>query len=415
MESRYEGRSGCGPMTMALPAVLLMIACGISEVGKFSDESEVDILDGIGNSVRKVCCVTGVEYPAGYDWYDVSSEMPAKCSLVVFADAVPIMKIPVGDGYEISPDPESHKMSQGHLYTFFSKNGISVVKKNGRPLFRYEGDEVLFDMLIRDESVYTLTGKRSGGFSYRKDGHPLVERLSGELFGRLWEDGDSVCFSFAHPVVQTDRVEMKYYLSVDSEVKPVGFAPEVDKVWDICSRRGRPVSLVTSRRWNAVVMYEENGRKEISLPRSAQMLSCKMFPADSLIGVECVYSYDDGSCESGIWIEGAEYIRFEAGRSISALSYSNGNAYCVLNPEEDKGMIFDAGELHEMPPGYSCMGSRTIAVSDDGMYVAMSSRKGDRPVIWCDGELDTLKMNGYLCTVSFAGEQNYSSQVNVRD
>ena len=403
MERRYAGRSGCGPMTMALPAVLMMIACGISEVSKWEDESEANVQAGIDNSMRKVCCVTGVEYPTGYDWRETSAGIPAKCSLVVLADAVPIMRIPVGDGYEISPDPESHKMYQGHLYTFFSKNGTTVVKKNGQPLFRYEGDEVLVDMLIRDEAVYTLTGKRSGGFSYRKNGQPLVERLSGNLFGRLWEDGDSVCFSFSHPVVQSDGVEEKCYLSVDSEVKPIGLAPEVDKVWDICSRKGQPVCLVTSRRWNAVVMYEENGRKEITLPHSAQMLSCKMFPADSLIGVECVYSYDDGSCESGIWIEGAEYIRFETGKSISALSYSNGNAYCVLNPDEDEGIIFDAGELYEMPSGYSCMGSRAVAVSDDEMYVAMSSRKGDRPIIWHEGKLDTLKMNGYVCTVSFAG------------
>lgn len=378
-------------------------ACGISEVGSWDGQHVEDTVDGVGNTSRRVCCVTGIDYPGDYDWADNPSDAQARCSLVVFADGIPAMKLAVGDGYEVSSDPESHRMSKGDLYTFFSKNGASVVKKNGRPLFRYAGDEILADMLIIDGDVHTLTAKRSGGFAYRMNGQPFVERMSGSLFGKLWRDGDHVCFAFSQPVALSGEMEERYYLSVDSEVIPVEVDDDVGKVWDICSRNGAPVCLGTSLRWRVTMVYEAGNARMIGLPPLATMLSCTMFTSEGSIGVECVYSYPDGSCESGIWVEGAEYIRFEAGLSIFALCYSEGSAYCVLNPGEEDGMIFDDGRLFSMPAGYSCAGSQTVAVSDDEMYVAMSSRSGGRPVIWHEGVLDTLRMNGYVCSVSFSG------------
>ena len=410
MEGRYDGRSGCGPMTMALPAVLLMIACGISEVGTWNGDALDDADDGLYDGTGGVCYVTGVEYPGGHDWQNTESGTSPRCSLVVFADAVPALKLPVGDGYEISPDPDSHILAEGHLYTYFSKNGTTVLKRNGESLCRYNGDEVLSDMLVIEGNVHTLATRRSGGFVYRVNGEALVERLSGDLFGRLWRDGDEVCFAFSHPVVHQEGLDTRYYLAVGSNLTAVRFDKEVEKVWDIRSRKGVPVCLVSSLRWGSVMLYEGDGRKEITLPPESEMLSCTMFSADSLIGVECVYSYEDGSCESGIWVEGAEYIRFETGRSIFALDCSDGQVCCVLNPEDDRGIIFDAGDLYDMPHGYSCIGTNTVAVYEGEMHVAMTSNRGEKPIIWHGGITDTLKMNGYVCSISFSGGQTTRSQ-----
>lgn len=391
-------------------AFCLCQACGLSEVGTWDGQYMEGGEGGVENPFRKVCCVTGIDFPGGRDWTDGSQAVQSRCSLVVFADGIPAMRLPVGDGYEISPDPDAHRMHDGDLYTFFSKNGASVVKKNGRPLFRYEGDEVLVDMLIREGEVHTLTGKRSGGFSYRRNGQPLVERFSGRLFGKLWEDGDSVCFAFTHPVATSDSMDERCYISVDSKVTQVDFESEVERIWDIRSRKGVPVCLVSSIRWGSTMIYEADRRRRISLPPSAAMLSCTMFAADRQIGVECVYTYEDGSCESGLWVEGAEYVRFEAGRSIFSFCFTDGEAYCVLNPEEDSGLIFSAGQMYMMPDGYSCAGEQAVAVSNGDMYVALTSETGGRPVLWHGEKLDTLKMNGYLCSVSFTGEDEWGRQ-----
>lgn len=395
-------------MTIATAVVVFVAACGITEVGgdRSDDISDPVVEDGIGGSVRSVCCVTGMEYPGGYDWTGNGSDTQSRCSLVVFADGVPAMRIPVGDGYEVSPDPEMHRMYDGNIYTFFSKDGNAVVKRNGKPFFRYEGDEVLSDMLVHEGDVHTLTRKRSGGFAYRKNGAALVERYSGDTFGQLWEDGDSVCFAFCQPVAVQGGMIDRYYLSVNSTVTQVTYESDVVKVWDIRSRHGLPVSLLTSLRYGSVMLCKPDGNRAILLPFSAEMMACRMFDADNKTGVECVYSYGDGTSESGLWIDGAEYIRFETGRSIYSFRYSDGHAYCVLNPENDAGMMFDAGELVEMPMGYHCIGSGSLCVHKGEMYVALSSDSGERPVIWHDGGLDTLRMNGYVCSVSFTGRED---------
>lgn len=401
MERRENGHIGCGPMTMALPVILLMIACGISEVGSWDGEIVEERVEGIIDPSRSVCCITGVEYPGGYDWRNGKDGTQVRCSLVVFADGVPAMKFPVGDGYEISPDPDMHRMADGHLYTFFSKNGGSVVMKDCKPLFRYNSEEVLMDMLVMDGDVYTLTSKSSGGFAYRKNGRPQVERGTGELLGGLWEDGDSVCFAFTQSVALTDGLSERYYISLNAAVQQIEIERDAYKIWDLRSRKGVPVCLVSSRRWGAVMLYEGETTRSILLPLASHMLSCNMFDADGRIGVECVYTRADGTIESGLWVEGAEYIRFETGRSISAKIFSDEKVFCVLNPDADDGIIYDGGELYTMPQGYSCAGSQVLAVQDGQLYVALSSRQGKKPVVWHDEKVDSLKMNGYLCSVSF--------------
>lgn len=401
MERRENGRIGCGPMTMALPVIFLVIACGISEIGSWNGVLEEKPVEGILDSSRPVCCVTAVEYPGGYDWRKNPDGTEVRCSLVVFADGIPAMRFPVGDGYEISPDPEAHRLVQGHLYTFFSNNGESVVMKDGSPMFRYEADEVLLDMLVRDGDVHTLAAKGSGGFAYRKNGKPLVERGTGDLFGKLWEDGDSVCFAFTQSVAMPDGLDQRYYISMDADVRQQELDKEVYRLWDLRSRKGVPVCLVSSHRWGTVMIYEGESRKPILVPLASNMLSCNMFDADGQIGVECVYTHADGTVESGLWVEGAEYIRFEAGRSVFAKVFSGGKMFCVLNPEADDGIIYDGGELYTMPRGYSCVGSQVLAVRDGQLYVALSSREGRKPIVWHGDRVDSLRMNGYLCSVSF--------------
>ena len=38
---------------------------------------------------------------------------------MVFADGVPMLRLPVGEGHEVSADPDMHEIIDGHLYTVF--------------------------------------------------------------------------------------------------------------------------------------------------------------------------------------------------------------------------------------------------------------------------------------------------------
>lgn len=395
---------GCGPMLLAAAMVVLVMACGIKEVGTPDLDLEME-QEGIESSIRPVCCVSGFVYPSGYDWYEDPTSKEVRCSLVVFADGVPKIKVPVGDGYEVSRDPEMYRVIDGNLYTFYSKEGKTVFRRNGAPLFRYDADEVLVDMEVRGEDIYSLSHKRSGeGFSYRKNGKVLLERFSGETFGKFWHEGDSLCFAFMQPVALDMGVENRYYVSFESQTVLVQNPNKLDRVWDIMSHNGTPCQLISLLGLQDVMLMVDGSQLRIKIPNGAKMLSCRLFPADNLIGVECLYEYPDGKRESGIWVEASEYIRFETGSSIQALRYTAGNAYCLLTPEQGEGMIFDAGEIIRMPQEYFCVGPRSLDVHEGELYVAMSSRTGGWPLVWHNHQTDTLRVNGCVSSISFTGK-----------
>lgn len=391
---------GCGPMLLAASMIVVIVACGISEVGA-PDQAGTEEKPGISSAVRPVCCVSGFDYPPGFDWGDDHHQEGVKCSLVVFADGIPEIKVPVGDGYEVSDDPDMHRVIDGNLYTFYSKGGWTVMKRNGSPLFKYEGEEVLVDMSVDDDNLFTLAHKRSGGFSYRKNGELLIERLSGETFGRFWNDGDSLCFAFVQPVVLSDRVEQRYYMVCDSKVTMIPNMDGVERIWDIMSENGSPCVLLSLRGTGDTFLFQEGDKRKIEIQESAEILACSLFEADSLIGIECVYEYPDGRCESGIWVDGSEYMRFEAGRSIHSLCYSEGKVYCILNPADEDGIIFNDGEIINMPKDYYCNSESVLAVNEGELYVVMTSKTNHRPLIWHNGKIDTLRLNGYVASISF--------------
>ena len=406
MERRCDDRMGCGPMTLALPVIVLMLACGITEIKKETNQNPVQ--EELTFPIGKVCCITGFEYPSGYDWTADHDHKQTKCSLVVFVDAVPRLRVPVGDGYEVSRDHDDHRFLGGALYTYFCKDGVAVIRRNGSPLYRYEADEVLVDMCLKGKDLYTLSHKSSGGgFSYRKNGNLLLEKLSGETFGRFWEDGDSLCFSFAQPLATSDEIVSRHYVVYDSNVVHVPYESDVSQVWDIISQKGVPCSLVSSEETGLTYLLKGVQPKSVGIPKSASMLSGSLFSAEKKIGVECSYTYSDGACESGIWVEGSEYMRFETDRSISFLCYESGKIYCVVNPDEEQGLIYSAGDFHKIPENYQSVGYHPAAVHQGELYVALSSRTGGRPLVWCDGQVDTLKMNGYVCSISFVESEYY--------
>ena len=392
----------------------LLVSCGITEVRGWGDrdEEQSDEMLWAGEDFpsQTVCFVTGFEYPAGYDWMSDDGSTQARCSLVVFADAVPRLKVPVGDGYQVSADHDMHRFLNGSLYTYFSKDGAVVIKKNGRPLCRYDADETMVDMSVDGEDLYILAHKSSGaGFSFRRNGIPILEKLSGEVLGGFWYDGQKPCFAYLQPVATAVGLENRYYIvSGASDPIHVPYGPDMGKVWDLRSQGGVPCSLVQRVSDGQTYIVKGGQSKVVTIPRQTEMLSCRMFQADGNIGVECAYLYPDGTCGGGIWVEGSEFLRFESGRLISYMSYLGGKAYCVMNSagstasNDSVGMIFDAGEIYRMPEGYMCIGYRPAAVHDGEFYVALSSREKEMPVIWHDGQYDALRMNGYVCSITFA-------------
>ena len=202
-------------------------SCGIKELGKVESDQTNGVWNGPAGSEsvsgQNVTYVSAFDYPDGYDWRSDPERGTVRCSLVVFREGLPILKIPVGNEYNVSPDPDMHRIIDGHLYTDFSTASETIVKKDGKPLFSYPWPEMICDFVVDNDDVYTLGHSRLGeGFTYRVNGEVVLERTSGYTFERIVLDESSVCIAFAEPIFSTEGTVERYYIMKDGKVSQVG-------------------------------------------------------------------------------------------------------------------------------------------------------------------------------------------------
>ena len=85
-----------------IAALTAAVGCSLSETGQSQRPDREDIWKNpafnadSSSTDRKRCYITGLDYPDGYDWRADSENGTVKCSLVVFTDGRPVMKVPVG-------------------------------------------------------------------------------------------------------------------------------------------------------------------------------------------------------------------------------------------------------------------------------------------------------------------------------
>ena len=382
---------------------------GLKEIVTSEKETEEDIWTGPGanidgNDSKTICYMTGIDYPRDFDWTDTSQEEKSvRCSLTVFADGVPMLKIPVGDGHEVSADPDMHRILDGHLYTMFCVDGHTSIRKDGKAFIRYEGEETLRAMTADEENIHTLCVSRDGkGFTYRKNGELVMERRTGYVFERLHIDSDRMCFAFCQTVATSDGTSDRYYIVRDGRSSLVKFDEDVNIVWDIMSHQGRTCSLVSSGPWKNTELRIGDERITVGLPYGSEMLSCRLFSSGNEVCIEGFYTDEEGNLSSGIWIEGQEYMLFETGQSIAGICSSENDICCVLNPDtyNPEGKIFKNGRTWDMPEGYHFRGNNPIFTSSGDLYIGLSSMTGSSPILWKNGTVTSVKLNGPVCNLS---------------
>ena len=346
--------------------------------------------------------MTAADYAKGYDWRADEARETVKCSLVVYVDGIPAMKVPVGETHEICSDPDMHRVIDGHLYTDYASSGQTVIKKNGVFLFSYPGEERLCNMLSRGEDVYTLGESRTGtGFSFRKNGESIVSRENGSLIGSLKSSGDSLNFTFCEEIHNAGGSIMRYYSVYGSKVSQIALRDDIVCVWDAMQFQDEVIYLASLTGISQPVIVAGDNLTALNMPKEADMISCSMFHAGENSGVEGLYKTSDGARYSAIWLNGKCVETFK-GLTISALCTDGGGVFCVLNPPStsSSGIIYRAGEMYEIPQGYACIGSQSLAVVGGIMYVGLSSQIGENPLLWKDGQMVSLNVNGYISSVT---------------
>lgn len=388
---------------------LAAVSCGLEEIGTPGRNDGGGIWTGPGMNAGKddpdktVWYVTLLDYPDGYDWRADKEKGSVKCSLVVLANGIPMMRIPVGDTYEVASDPDMHRIIDGHVYTDFSTESETVIKKDGREIFRYSGRESICGMTVDSMNVHTLGQNRDGsGFSYRINGEVALERSQGRTFGRLQRDGDDICFAFAEPVGSADGTIERYYHVRNGAVNQTALREDVKRVWDIISRQGEVCYLADVIGIGAPVFFAGDHMETLSMPASSSMVACRLCVSAEKSVVEGIYSLQGRNLTGGIWVTPRECHPFPSGLALASICLSEGSVVCVLNPSASlmTGRIYLNGEYHPLPSGYSSMGFNTVMMADGILQAGLSSRTCAKPVIWRDGVLDTLDYNGYISSVT---------------
>ncbi len=384
-----------------------LVSCGIEEIGGVPDKNGVwvrpEMGGGVGLEEKVVTYMTAVAYPEGYDWRADREKGSVKCSLVVYRDGIAMMKVPVGDRYEVGADPDMHRMINGYLYTDYSSDSETVIKKNGADVVRYSGREMICDIAERDGDIYTLGHSRDGdGFAYRKNGEVVVERSQGRTFGRIHHSGDSLIFAFCEPIEAVGEELERYYVVTGGDVAQTAVREDVKKVWDIAVHKGKLYYLASIVGVSAPVLFTPERMQALRMPTQATMLTCRIITKGDALYVEGIYKRGGRPLTSGLWdVDGYSHL-FTEGLTVSSICIGGDGVCCALNGPSatNPGQIYRCGETFTMPENYAAVGSSSISMVDGILNVGLSSLTFEPPLLWRDGELTPLKINGYIASVS---------------
>ena len=402
-----------GRLCLMVAALMVMVSCGLEEIGSqpvvgdgiWIGPGSVVVGSGSGaGSEQKVWYAVGVDYPQEYDWRADMEKGSVRCSLVVFADGVPMMKVPVGDEYEVSSDPDMHRVLGGNLYTDYSTSDETVIKRNGEELVRYQGREMIVGMAVEGESVYTLGVPRSGeGFAFRKDGEVLLQRAAGHVFPRLQRVGEGLAFAFYEPPARgLARGRFCHYL--DGEVSDMDVRLDITDVWDVVWNDGQLCFIAATAGAPVVVC---GGSQTVLGQKADCRLENSRFIGDGPY-VEGVMSRSDGGIVSAIWNCGQQtdaikvLESFSAGYIMTSSCRSDDGVACVLNsPDMFKdGVIYREGKMFKMPSGYFCIGGKSMVMVNGKLHVGLTSGMGEYPAVWIDKKMKPLKINGFISHIS---------------
>ncbi len=347
----------------------------------------------------KTLYVTGVEYPADYDWRADLGSNAEGSTLFLMKDSVRIVEVTVGYDSCVSADADMHRCIDGHLYTDFSTESETVIKMDGKELFRYAGREMIEGMCVKDGIVYTIGVPRSGsGWTYRGNGEILLSGSEGSLVGGLYEDGSSVVFSYSEPADTLGITgRQTYYIVADGVASAVSRCPLC--VDDIRRIDGTVYCVGSATSSGNRAIYYDNQSVALDMPGSYSMYGDSRILYDG--GDILVY----GSVGNGaaLW-RWSDLVRFVSPGSILGICVSDSDCYYVGNTStggEATG-LYTNNTRKEFPEGYDFVYSGCIGADLGICCVGMSKpAESYRPALWIDGEIADYDFNGVFTGVYY--------------
>ena len=215
-----------------------------STSGESSGESEIP---------DTVIWASVVRVPDGYDWARDTLAGRFSGELLFYRGAQPCLSIPLGGTLPVSPDPGTHHIVGGHLYTECCSGGSLHILRDGVPLLHLPEEGFLEGLLVgEDGALYTLVCSPGDGSLTLRHGSETIVRIArgsaigglGESRQALYEDDGHVCFSY------TDGGNI--YAVRDGGICLIPPPEDGGEVEDFRWRGGEPVTLFRNNGWHFV-------------------------------------------------------------------------------------------------------------------------------------------------------------------
>lgn len=189
-------------ITALFAAVFFLCGCGLTDDEGVAHKSRLEAAGGVdhyrlrgGGPEREtpadtVVFVAAVAFPEGYDWRRDTSYGDINGRIVVFRDGVADLTVEAGAGRGVSLDPDRHILAGGHLYTEGFSRGGTVIGRDGAELFSIPERESICGLLAEGDDVYTLGQRSGGGFALRLNGEVVFAKESGTVAVHLSDNPD---------------------------------------------------------------------------------------------------------------------------------------------------------------------------------------------------------------------------------
>lgn len=210
-----------------------------------------------------------VKVPDGYDWVRDTLSGHFSGELLFYRGNRPCLSIPLGGSLPVSPDPGTHHIIGGHLYTECCSGGALHILRDGVPLLDLPGEGFLKGLLLNDDgALWTLAcAPGDGSLTLRRDSETVIRIARGSAIGglgesrpALYEDDGHICFTY------TEGGNM--FAVKDGGISPVPPPEDRATVEDFCWWGGETVTL-----------YRKNGAHHIDFGGSSRMLIYGQRPA----------------------------------------------------------------------------------------------------------------------------------------
>ena len=353
--------------------------------------------------------LTAFHFPEGIPWRD---SVVTGAQLVLYKNGEEQLRLPVSG----TPEPERHRVVEGHLWTDENENGRMTVSCDGQERFSYAGDELFRGFLVLDGRVHTL-GQRPGqeGFCYRIDGKEVYASAIGTVVGRPsdpdWPGGafsvddGAVYYTYALPVRQAEGPGWEYHVMRGDELVQTIHAGEVDLLYDVRVFRGeiyRCERLSASAGSLRILRGDTPG--PLGVFDAEVPHECRLTPVDNRLVVKG-YSIVSGMQPYRCWYrESSHNLYLDAGALPPLELYRDADETVVavlLDPVNEQRIdaITLAKKKLDLPPGrYGMVSSRCAAFRDGRFSAALTAAGGDThqvlhatiDSVW----VDTYQFNG---------------------